>query len=541
MLNTLSEYPRYRVPDGDQGILVDPEWADIDAGLREPIAINGGGPLEFCGKPLDAVRRSARHEVVQLAVEYTRGYHVGAQEWSGEDIDSRSIVMSGHQPELFHAGVWFKNFLLGRAAAGSGAIAINFLVDNDLCRSTSAKIPVRREDGAVATASVPFDAPRDHVPWELRSLNSQTIWDDFPRQIERQLLPLNGTPLLLDFWPVATDALRRHGRLGKALAEARHQLELQTGLDTLEVPLSHLVSTRAFARFSIQLLSELPRFQEVYNRQREKYRAAHRIRNKAHPVPALEERQGWIEAPWWVYRSESPARQRLWVRLQDAQLILSDRVGWQTTIEGRLDCDNASAQWLDLLADGICLRPRALLTTMYLRLFVADLFVHGIGGGKYDQLTNQILREFFGVEPPPMAVATATHQLPLENIQFASTESLQEQLEQQQAQLWQLRHHAEQMLEQDSEAVRLAAQKRQLLQAIPPRGQKWKWHHEITNVNRQLSQLTERHELVTKQTIANLTEQMRQQAICGSREFNFCLYPHDYLVPQLQQQAGLSR
>src|SRR5262249_4059939 len=47
------------------------------------------------------------------------------------------------------------------------------------------------------------------------------------------------------------------------------------------------------------------------------------------------------------------------------------------------------------------------------RLFLADLFIHGIGGGKYDELTDEIVRRFYGVEPPRFMVLTATLLLPL--------------------------------------------------------------------------------------------------------------------------------
>ena len=55
---------------------------------------------------------------------------------------------------------------------------------------------------------------------------------------------------------------------------------------------------------------------------------------------------------------------------------------------------------------GLRLRPRALVTTMYARLMLADLFLHGIGGAKYDQLTDLIIRQFFDVQPPRGAAVT---------------------------------------------------------------------------------------------------------------------------------------
>ena len=49
---------------------------------------------------------------------------------------------------------------------------------------------------------------------------------------------------------------------------------------------------------------------------------------------------------------------------------------------------------------------------MYSRMFFSDLFIHGIGGAKYDLITDEIIREFFGVEPPGYATISATLHLP---------------------------------------------------------------------------------------------------------------------------------
>jgi hypothetical protein len=36
---------------------------------------------------------------------------------------------------------------------------------------------------------------------------------------------------------------------------------------------------------------------------------------------------------------------------------------------------------------------------MFARLFLTDLFIHGIGGAKYDELGDEVVRRFFGIEP----------------------------------------------------------------------------------------------------------------------------------------------
>jgi hypothetical protein len=59
------------------------------------------------------------------------------------------------------------------------------------------------------------------------------------------------------------------------------------------------------------------------------------------------------------------------------------------------------------------IRPRALALTLYARLLASDLFIHGIGGAKYDQITDDIIRRFFAMEPPSYACVSATLRLPL--------------------------------------------------------------------------------------------------------------------------------
>ena len=42
------------------------------------------------------------------------------------------------------------------------------------------------------------------------------------------------------------------------------------------------------------------------------------------------------------------------------------------------------------------------------RLFVGDVFIHGIGGAKYDRITDGLIRRYYQVEPSNMACVSAT-------------------------------------------------------------------------------------------------------------------------------------
>ncbi len=223
-------------------------------------------------------------------------------------------------------------------------------------------------------------------------------------------------PLAREFWPLARARAREGLPLGMCLAQARHQLEGQWGLSTLEVPQSRVCQLPAFAWFTAHLMGRLNRFRDVYNEAVAEYRRLHHIRSAAHPVPDLAAEGEWIEAPYWLWTRDDSRRRRAFVRRDRRQLVLSDRHG----VDVALPCSEdgqlgpAVERLLELPGMGIRLRSRALVTTLWARLVLGDLFLHGIGGAKYDHVTDALFEGFYGLTPPGILVLSATLMLPVE-------------------------------------------------------------------------------------------------------------------------------
>ena len=59
------------------------------------------------------------------------------------------------------------------------------------------------------------------------------------------------------------------------------------------------------------------------------------------------------------------------------------------------------------------LAPKAITLTLFARLFLGDFFIHGTGGGRYDRVTDAVIRAYYAIEPPRFAVASMTLLLPL--------------------------------------------------------------------------------------------------------------------------------
>lgn len=534
---------KFRAPQCDRQCLVVPSVPyALRVALQNQDARNC---LPFGSWTLARLRKDARADALRAAIEHTSSYR---DLWIDQSqIRSTALTASwlvaGHQPELFHSGVWFKNFLLSQTGQRTGALALNLVIDNDLCRSPSIRVPARGADGILRMESLLFDAPTTSVAWECRPIADLSVFDSFSDRVLQNSVKEIDQPLVVPLWNHARNAARRTGRLGLALAEARHVLEGELGLQTLELPLSRLCGQPGFARFSLELLRQLPRFQQIYNQERSDYREANGIRSETHPVPALGQRHGWYEAPWWVYRMVMPERRRLFAKLDQGNLILSDQAGWQEIIEGPLDGEDAVAQWQELALDGVLLRPRALITTMFVRLVISDLFMHGIGGGKYDQMTDAIIARFFDVPPPAMCVATATMFLPqlAQPVTEGRAESLfdnQAAIERELELQRRLRFQPEEHLQApNSEAQQLLAAKREHLQRIPPRGEKRQWHRSITRINQRLAELNQFALAESEQRVHALVAQARQLKLAHSREFSFCLFEQGYLAGALASLA----
>ena len=543
--SAFNDSPKYRAPEANAQALIQPSLA---LAMREQVgfASKPSRRSDVCigAHPLSELRAVARREAIQAAIEYTGSYRslwFDPVQYAQHSIDAPWLV-AGHQPELFHPGVWFKNFLLSQASQQTTCVALNLVIDNDLCRSPAVRVPaidVKDSGSLVRTESVPFDAPSPPVAWECRSILDMELLHSFATRVQQSLPPGLANPLVDRLWPHAIAAAQRTGLLGLTLAQARHALEGELGLRTLELPLSMMAQQSSFAKFSLAILADMARFQEVYNAQRAAYRRANGIRSQSHPVPALQTRNGWYEAPWWVYRQAEPTRRRLFVRIEGDNLMLSDQAGWQTVIEEPLDSDDAVSDWMQLAIDGVLLRPRALMTTMFARLVISDLFMHGIGGGKYDQMTDAIIREYFDIPAPSMVVATATLRLPLaEQLQLGSVQQNAGALQQASSDAWHMRYHPEEHIDNPSaETESLLERKRELLAAIPPRGEKWEWHREITRVNQRLAELNAQAFQRGQQRLQELALQTRQLKLATSREFSFCLFEQNYVAGALQQLA----
>ena len=144
-----------------------------------------------------------------------------------------------------------------------------------------------------------------------------------------------------------------------------------------------MCAARRFSGLS-HLLAQLPRFHAVHNEAVRQYRRKYHVRSTSHPVPELAAEGTWLRHPSGSGRPAS----------RTAGVCLRGRRGPKslspTGNSGKPAChfrpmampvERSSGYW-NSSAAACGIRSAPLITTLWARLALGDLFIHGIGGSQ---------------------------------------------------------------------------------------------------------------------------------------------------------------
>jgi hypothetical protein len=465
----------------------------------------------------------ARGQVLEAARAYHRRFGLDLPADPPLDVP---FLVTGHQPELFHPGVWIKNFAVAGLARKHAGAGINLVVDDDIPKWASIRVPTVDPEGDLRPVAVDFDDWAREIPFEDWSVSNPERFASFPGRVRQALGRSVADPVLEGFWPGVRDASERTDRIGLRFAAARRALEGRWGAHNWEVPLSAVCETEAFAWFACHILAHLPRFQRIHNEALVRYRETYGIRSKNHPVPALTGEGEWLEAPFWVWRAEEPRRRPLLMRqlAGTMELRIAGESATLSTLPLAPDREACCAveALRDLPGRGIRLRTRALTTTMFARLILGDLFLHGIGGAKYDELGDEVIRGFYGIEPPSYLTLSMTLWLGLDAAP-ATPSALREAEAERRALIYNPDRHLP--AGASPEVLALADQKRVVLSwPQETHRQRAARYFEIRRLNEALGPAVQDRLLAVEGTLETLKEGLRRNSLARSREYAFVLH-----------------
>lgn len=393
---------RWFAPEEDGGVLIWPEPSRlVEAARQNRARLDAAAHVQIGGEPLAKVRRAARGFVGQP--------------------DEALMFATGHQCELWHPGVWIKNALIASAADAADGWALHVAVDTDAPKHLRLRWPG-------FAAPITGDPRLNAAPW------SGLLHAPAPAHLQQLLRAAESaqrdglvSELLVQFLAScrssSADQQGQQPQLSPMLCVAQQDTDWELGVRYDMLELSRLLNSHVWARFVLAIASDGRSFAGHYNASLAQARRQQRIESADRPASDLLVTRAHVELPFWLDDLAAGQRHRAELRFKDGQALL---IAPDPALRGpeamrrlspmaqlvstELVIDRSDVQSLHewLLAHNLRLAPRALSLTLFLRLCVCDLFVHGIGGGLYDQVTDRIIRNYFGIEPPAFAVATAT-------------------------------------------------------------------------------------------------------------------------------------
>ncbi|MBW6467956.1 MAG: hypothetical protein K0B85_02190 [Coriobacteriia bacterium] len=501
------------------------EWADL---ARTNARAADSWEFEVAGAPVSDVRSEARKTLLAVAANVTAAMGLDAPPVPD---DPGPIVVTGHQPDLYHAGVWVKDFLVQHIAHQTGGTGVDIVVDTDGFDRLGVDVPCLdlaekrcRHDLAVGSGASCFGCAPVPSADQIEAFCQETA-------AAIRTLP---TPAVAGHFSDFCDALREARPFSRSLSDlitgARRRFEGEL-TDYLELPVTDAAATRPYLRFALDILLDAERFARCHNAVLDEFRSRNRVRTPAQPFPNLSVSHGSVEVPFWLVSAEG----RFAARIAEAGDGI-DLLGPEGPVL-HLPSDTEVA--LTVLADsGLTLAPRAVTLTLFFRTFLADLFIHGLGGDRYDRVTDGIARAWWGIELPPYVVASLTMYLPLE-APIVSDEDIADL----DRRVHRLTHNPDEALaemsfdsaDEQRHALALVEEKRRLVQEISVDGADRKaLGTRIRAVNDEMGILVAPLVAEVRARRDALVAQQRDSEVLTDRTYPFCLWSPAQIADEIR-------
>jgi hypothetical protein len=317
------------------------------------------------------------------------------------------IVLSGHQPIFFYPGIWAKCLAASELAKSVSGAVYHKITDTALAPEFVHSIPETDEKGKVRRVEVDF--------FTTNAMKSQE------KAVPYAFLPPPDPAVvgkvLLDSSFFGSDAVRRSNKwFGEKLISGLKNkvswnqfhcftldlLDQITGTQRAILVGSDLWKSEPFLNFFSYWLIHMADINEKYNSSLNEYRKMNGITHDIEPMPNLKFENWYTELPFWG-TTKAHHRDTLWAKTDGKTVSLKIKgVDGQFTFH----LDNLKNE---LSISPITIWPKAIPQTFFCRMYLCDFFIHGIGGGTYEEVVDLFFRKTILIDPPAYGVVSATY------------------------------------------------------------------------------------------------------------------------------------
>jgi hypothetical protein len=449
-------------------IFLQPDWKTVETKIKPSIL---GIPNGYQKNEYISMVNQIRKRILQkLGINYY----------------GQKVFSTGHQPELFHPGILWKDIFLSKISQKHNAIPIHFIVDTDVKEFIYFSVNEKSKGLQISRFEYIDNAKKvfykSELPEEIQKKIENLLLKE--KNILSKFLPNDRIEYVKEILEEYLSGIKKKIPIYQLNETIRQKILSNYKIDIPSFPISELLDFPEYKTFYQKISLDKSNFIQSYNTQLQKYRLEHKIKNAAQPLPDLDPN----ELPFWKLHSDG-TREKI-QKIQEGDTIL----------------------------------PRAITLTMFLRMFTCDLFIHGRGGGRYEEISDGIIREYFQFEASPHIVASATMHLPIKS-PFEGTIADEKEL---QKSLRDINHSPEKFLPSDHELV---IRKKQIqVEFANPNADKKKLHSEISDLNEKMKQLVQNEKEKIETEIQDLPEKIATRKVFEERHFPFFYYNINELV-----------
>jgi hypothetical protein len=453
-------------------------------------------PLMIHWHPTGTVSALDRQVLVQLVADNADHLETGRLQVDGP------IIATGHQAWFWHPGILAKDIAMAQAAKYHHGHMLHLVVDHDVHPAMQLPIPIHQDHVMIAKV-IQLAKVREDIP-----ITSQEPVDI--KQVQDNL------------WYLKEE---QSASLGNALLNMPHCENLGQQITVILTRLMRPWVGEVPVLYSTQLL-KLPTAKRMVQLMLDDAQFMARCYNNAvNEVPHagiahLSVEPDRVELPIWLIRWDQP-RIRVYADIADKKAILVDESGEPIDMHSEL------------------LAPKALFLSALMRSVVSQLFIHGKGGGVYDQVTEIWWSQW--KQPPlnPLAIASADLYMHWD-VPFAMPEDVEEA----RWYLHHLRHNIDRHADVDESLVQA---KQELIEMLADRkadrSEKKMWFKQLHAIN---DQFCEDHVDLLNAAYNQLTHAkngITNRALASRRDWPFFLYPEHHLrhLQQVIAQANEHR
>jgi hypothetical protein len=317
------------------------------------------------------------------------------------------IVLTGHQPVFFYPGIWAKCLAASQLAQSVAGIPYHLITDTALAPEFNHFVPEVDENGRVRRKQIDFFLTKD------MKVKERTLPYAFLPAPEREALE----KIFLDSISYGPSSVKRSTqyfsrKLLSGLKDGNnwnqfhsHALDLLdriTGDKLEKLEGTRIWTSEPFVDFFVYWLTNMAELNKTYNDSLDEYRKKNGITHEIEPMPNLKFEDWYFEMPFWG-TAHAHSRGTIWAKMDHKDLILKVK-----GVEGhhQFHLNNLKNE---LVVSPFKIWPKALPQTLFLRMYLCDFFIHGIGGSVYEEVGNIFFKKITMVDPPAYGVVSATY------------------------------------------------------------------------------------------------------------------------------------